>query len=502
MILCFTPVLPLVNNCKSDTLLNKSLSLNLFKLKLDIMCTHMHYIKNKYTGQELLVPCGRCKSCLQEKANYRANRIRVMCKDKLVLFCTLTYTNDCVPYILFDDILDADAYGFRLPVYRDSKVFTRYCNGKFSKRVTSSPSCIISYATVCEDLFDNFDFFGLNCLSHCSDEKVGVCFYQDGVNFIKKLRSNLQRRFNYDGKFSYFLCSEYGSITKRPHFHVVLFCEKDSDYEMWKRAVHTSWSFDDSNRDHQCEIARKPASYVASYVNSNLCVSPLLREPCFRSKHSYSQCFGYNDYFFQLDSLLEMFNKRDFRYPCTRVVDGVPVVSLVPVPRYVISRFFPRFKGFARLDSDSLFNVLERPAQLSYYAASLQYDGELLERTITMLINKQKLWLSLGYSVTDFAYYCSRIYPLYFSSLLRNSHAENDKLLPCQRYQLYDNFSDYLRLNSVPDFFITNLPDDAEFDFNKYSHRVEVSSRYEDLFDKYDKSRKLNNYRDSLSYNV
>ena len=40
------------------------------------MCTNLRWIRNKYTDTRILVTCGHCKACLQEKANKRATRLK------------------------------------------------------------------------------------------------------------------------------------------------------------------------------------------------------------------------------------------------------------------------------------------------------------------------------------------------------------------------------------------------------------------------------------------
>ena len=69
------------------------------------MCTRQKYIYNKYLHKSILVKCGKCEACQQEKAAHRASRIRNNCSFGLVpLFITLTYTNDYVPYLTFSEL--------------------------------------------------------------------------------------------------------------------------------------------------------------------------------------------------------------------------------------------------------------------------------------------------------------------------------------------------------------------------------------------------------------
>ena len=68
------------------------------------MCTNQREITNKYTGHKLYVKCGKCPACLQEKAAHRVSRIKAQNSDATETYMlTLTYRNECVPYVRRDD---------------------------------------------------------------------------------------------------------------------------------------------------------------------------------------------------------------------------------------------------------------------------------------------------------------------------------------------------------------------------------------------------------------
>lgn len=63
-------------------------------------------------------------------------------------------------------------------------------------------------------------------------------------SFLKRLRINLNRYLGYDVNLRYFLCSEYGSKTCRPHYHVLLYNFPSLD--TLKRSlsiIERSWSY-------------------------------------------------------------------------------------------------------------------------------------------------------------------------------------------------------------------------------------------------------------------
>ena len=68
------------------------------------MCTNQREIVNKYTGHKLYVKCGHCPACLQEKAAHRVSRIKAQNSDATETYMlTLTYRNECVPYVRRED---------------------------------------------------------------------------------------------------------------------------------------------------------------------------------------------------------------------------------------------------------------------------------------------------------------------------------------------------------------------------------------------------------------
>ena len=77
------------------------------------MCTHTRYITNRYTGDKVLVSCGKCPACLEAKALNRTNRIKnTYDGSNIALFVTLTYKNEFVPYILKSETDDLRKYQY------------------------------------------------------------------------------------------------------------------------------------------------------------------------------------------------------------------------------------------------------------------------------------------------------------------------------------------------------------------------------------------------------
>ena len=327
------------------------------------MCTHQREITNKYTGHKLYVKCGHCESCLQEKAAYRVSRIKAQSSpDYDTVMVGLTYRRHCAPYVLRDD-----AYKFSkgllssLPVYRDTSF----------RKVRQNAVYDIDYSvTEGQVKLCDIDFVSKCSMQNTRDlrgdpGKIGVTYYPDVQKFLARLRLNLKRNFNFNHEFKAFCCSEYGAGRIegkgifRPHFHLLFWIPKGT-FEVFRSAVVSSWPFGDlQNFPRSIERTYKASSYVASYVN---CGSdfPNFLKLYFPPKHSYSKGFGMSNKLFSLASVLEKF----YRGHLTLFVQksdkvGMPVYEL-PFPKYVIHRYFPKFKGYNRITPTSLCDFMQR----------------------------------------------------------------------------------------------------------------------------------------------
>lgn len=419
------------------------------------MCTNQREIKNLYTGHTLYVKCGKCPACLQEKAAHRVSRIKAQDSPYLsTIMITLTYRrNDC-PYVLRDD-----AYKFSrgeiktLSVYRD----TAY------RKVRQNAQYDIGY-NVSQDLYklcdveftNTISFKGNKDLAH-QHSKIGVAYYPDVQHFAARLRLNLKRNFNYEYPITLFSVSEYGSKSLRPHFHLLLWCRK-GDKEVLRSAVAQSWPFSDiSNWPRAFEEAFRASSYCASYVNCDSDFPEFLKA-YFKPKHSYSKGFGCNNDLFQLPEILSKLRQGSLSF--YRQIDkhGIPTIVECPFPKYVIHRYFPKFKGYSRLAPTALSEHMQRFADLyrgdfsQFLRLSKQLDNvfpvyysELDKYRISVRLNNayERFRSACGMSeAVTFSEYCNihkQIWTCYNSTVLRLHLCNLD--VPLQ--EKYDNLEVY-----------------------------------------------------------
>lgn len=378
------------------------------------MCLQPSYVYNKYINRYILSDCGHCDSCKQKKASARANRIRYNASDSTVaLFFTLTYQTSDVPYIDLRDYnisLSSPTVISSIPV----KTKSRGILGILDEDI----------------IIDNKDLYSktptrLRTLTDFPSGCVGVCWYPDIQNFFKRLRINLSRHYNYEKKFSYFSCSEYGGKTLRPHFHGLLFVEPQ-DVQVVTAAIVESWPYADSYRTEKfIEIARDCAGYVASYVNGNSFVSRTLSDSSFRQKHSYSQGFGMSPSSFTLKRILDGIERGDLSFDSKTSSNGVTSDVHLPIPKYVISRFFPKFKGFSRLPVDALPIIIVHPEKLRGYGRIIGYEVEDYHKIQVMLDNSFARYHALtGKNRYDYAIDYLAVWRVYFCTCEKILHQD------------------------------------------------------------------------------
>ena len=451
------------------------------------MCTHCRYIFNPYSRKNVLVRCGHCDACKQEAAAKRAIRIRNNVTDGTVaLFVTLTYSNNYVPYVLRSDLESND---FEINVYRNADV--RYVYDRhsdltrlkydFGTHPIARTYVSLLVRSTCVEVPNKYSTSALPSLNGLGHNYIGVPYYPDIQQFYKRLRSYLERDYHYEKSFSYFTCSELGGHSYRPHFHALIFIPRAYE-STFRAAIVKAWPYADRRRTAKfIEIARDAASYVSSYVNSGADLPALFEEDMFKQKHSASKNFGVVLDCFSLRKVLEKIDSGDLVYYCRKKFDGITDVHRLPIPKYVLYRYFPICKGFSWLSSSQLRSILLDPQKVGDvltdfdYVATLNrdvYDYSYLSRSFDcglflrhlVAINRQcklinpeyhytpvetyKIYVRLencyqrfhsetGLSRFDYAYYYERVWSLYSSMLLKMMHEDDEINEP-------DNQDDFL----------------------------------------------------------
>ncbi len=142
--------------------------------------------------------CGHCLECAQKYQNDWS--FRLSCEAiywEHVYFVTLTYDNENLPLQTIEDdtyLADANEIVSALPPTKSRIAFLRNENNK--------------------------DFYNVLLGSQVGDFLPEVN-KTDCQLYLKRLRENL--RLNYNSFIKFFLCSEYGPNTFRPHYHLLIY---------------------------------------------------------------------------------------------------------------------------------------------------------------------------------------------------------------------------------------------------------------------------------------
>ena len=290
---------------------------------ISLKCDSPIRIRNKYTGDWMFVNCRRCPSCKINEVNTKC----VHLLDDIInypykLMVTLTYDNEHLPYMCVDD----------------NRVF---------RGVPSR-----SFPVVLDILeLDNKVPFETYLPSGFSDGCfTGVLYYKDFQNFIKRLRINLTRKYG-SKRFKFHSIGEYGTSSKRPHFHV-LFYGREEFGSSFRNAVIESWKLHDWSKlelEKVFEYAEKGVcSYLTSYVNRMCGDDGFLYQKAIRPKTFRSKALD-----FSVDKeLLQTFQAAIRRGFCGRDFEKIDQVfglwdcsqinnfSLCLVPSRIISSYF------------------------------------------------------------------------------------------------------------------------------------------------------------------
>ena len=465
------------------------------------MCTCQRRVINPYTHKAMYVKCGVCPACLTEKAIHRVERIK---NNDTVGYTTfllsLTYARYNAPYIR-----RSEAYDFskglitELNVYRD--VSYRWVRSSADYDMACQGTKKTHVLTTIDFSDDIPSITGVKDLSHEFD-KIGVCYYPDLQQFFARLRLNLKRFFNYDKPFTSYNCSEYGTASLRPHFHVAMHIPK-ADAEIFRAAINKSWPFSNILMfKRSFEEALSCSSYVASYVNCGSKFPNFLKRT-FPPKHSYSKGYGCGNKFFSLDSILSKFYRGHLSCFVQKTKQGIPTIVECLLPKYIIHRYFPIIKGYSRFtgttqldylrgfttlypdDFAKKFSFYYRNAYINYLNGKPLYDFDEFRSIGVRLLNAWKRYNENCSDYLDYDAYLQlhqKVWNLYHSDMLRLFMQDDDISLN-EKYDNLDSVKEtydktnYLPIGFSPDMLVVTDP-------NKfYSVQVKTAALAKDFYE-------------------
>ena len=336
-----------------------------------IKCLYPKLIVNKYTGEQLQVPCNDCVACYNNKSAHWTTLCKIHESDfKFCLMLTLTYNDDTVPYIIPIRHIDTEGsiwYTFKTD---DPERFpARYLDDDtFINKSDSSDF-------VCVPKNSNFDDIQYLILKSNHDGKINVLAKKDCQLFLKRLRKHLFKQLKYDyEKISFFAVGEFGPKHFRPHWHLLLYFNEWCTLRELPSALYKSWTLGNIN----FSLSRgDAASYCASYLNSFTSLPALFKNKAFGPCQLHSTHFALSYYKSDKEKIYASL-PREVIERVRKIGDREQSIS---VWRTFASTFFPKCRGFSKQSYAGLLRLYT-----SYYYAK-EYYGVSKISTLAWLIN-------------------------------------------------------------------------------------------------------------------
>lgn len=271
-------------------------------------CLHPVKVYNKYTHDVLYVPCGHCYSCIKNKSNRDTSlAMNIASNFKYCYFVLLSYSEEFLPRMemVNEDPLDDNRVNYTFRSVNRNMIISgnKKKDNRGNNRIINDEKFEFTHSMTSKEYKDiiikshgRYDF-SRKCVIYPKFEDcnnlIPYCKTSDCQKFLKRLRFHIKA--DYNEEIRHYSVSEYGPRTYRPHWHLLLFFNSDEVSEIISQYVSESWSYGNSN----CELSKGgSASYVASYVNSNVCLPELyLEHKAIRARALHSKGYGVNHVF-------------------------------------------------------------------------------------------------------------------------------------------------------------------------------------------------------------
>lgn len=306
------------------------------------MCLFPITHRNPYTGKLVTHPCGKCVDCVRKFQQDWTFRLEKEYVDwTRAYFITLTYRDEDLPFLPIQQDTDFQSLSHSIDTLRPSAYLARQ-RGRLSETT--------AYLSA-----DNVTL-GL---------PVPTVNKHDVQRYFKVLRERWYLTHGDRLRMKYFLCSEYGPNTLRPHYHAVIFCNvgvRDfSRYfcEPWRELFGNVYWKHRAIKAFSRNGVGDVMSYVSKYcckpaaLDNPYCVAGVVIKP-FRLVSKGIGLSWYTKFHYSLTKRLDKLVPLTDKYIQALDEAFVTLRNGYPyrLPRYYIDRFFPH-KLFPRKVYDS-----------------------------------------------------------------------------------------------------------------------------------------------------
>lgn len=217
-----------------------------------LSCKNPHRVYNKYINEYVWVPCGKCSICQNRRAAHFTQLLEdERLQHRFCFFVTLTYSDEYIPLL---QPVDFEVY---------PTLDKLYCSSRGRDGI-----CIPFSQLFPEDKTDDYDLADIDFFTDWLDHGgLPIVSKTDAQLFLKRLNKKCHDKVTHQFKnFRYFLVSEYGSTTFRPHFHAIFYVDNSELANRFSDCIASCWEFGRVD----CKFVENSAcAYVASYVNKS-----------------------------------------------------------------------------------------------------------------------------------------------------------------------------------------------------------------------------------------
>ncbi len=313
-------------------------------------CLHPRYIESH--GRMIKIPCGECEACLNVKQSSYELRTEIEAsKYRYCYFITLTYNSYHLPLATlhkhtFKNVLDKDKYFYLMctKLRRSRNYFSR------RKLPVTKDGVVLGRINIDDKV--NEDYLDMLSLKVKYRRKIPFLNFDDLQKFNKRLRKQISK-ISYE-KIKILSCGEYGPVSFRPHFHLLLMFNDWTIIQKLYKIVRTSWTFgriDVQSSRGQC------SSYVAGYLNSTCKLPRFYRHSSIKPFIRTSKFFGSN---ISEGQEKEVFETLPFSTPSKDYYFNGNLVT-TRLSWQDINRLYPKVR------EDALITTLERNRRLTLF---------------------------------------------------------------------------------------------------------------------------------------
>lgn len=319
-----------------------------------LSCLHPVKIKD-VNGRTQYVPCGKCDACRRMQASVWVQRLEQESRCwKHTLFFSLTYSDEFLPKLKrLDESIWCDTqrihHGDRFPFVTFNDFIKASLRGVPKEKQS----------------------FVENEVVHELETKEFIPYLPvaDIQKFLKRLRSNLQRKYDKDKKtnsFRYYIVGEYGPKHLRPHWHGLLWSNSDELSSNIASLLSQTWKFGYFDAS---PVQNSASQYVAKYINCFTHLPSFYKEQTLRPYAIFSKCPPIGSLVVPASQVRKMFFDASPKFALRDPVKSA--FALVNLWNFYKNRLFPKVKGFDK------FSHNERVVLYRFVEQEFPFDPSL-----------------------------------------------------------------------------------------------------------------------------